>query len=310
MIPADSRGATSFPLSFTNPDAASLVITASSENAILDWSTFATDPGETVQLQLPTADSAVLIRSLANEPTLFDGTLISNGRVYLIATGGLDLGANSLLTAGGLTASTLNMANGDFLAGNYLLQQVGAGSQLSAQGALAAASGGEVALFGAGLQISGGIQAPQGFIGLGALSEAQLSGAGVPERGFTGTTDGANTIALDGTLDAADGTVIMVADSINLTGNVDLGAGSLTVGNTGNDASISGDVSVVLTGGGNGAITLNGGELVLNGGSLTGGGSAGEITIDGGITLTTVPLPPALWLLAAASGLLLRLARR
>ncbi|WP_415265708.1 filamentous hemagglutinin N-terminal domain-containing protein, partial [Burkholderia ambifaria] len=96
-----------------------------------------------------------------------DGQISANGRVFLVNPNGVMFGAGAQVNVGGLVASTQNLSDADFLAGNYRFS----GSSKQAvvnHGTLTAADGGSIALLGARVTNNGVIQAKMGSVALGA----------------------------------------------------------------------------------------------------------------------------------------------
>ena len=112
--------------------------------AIINWQSFSIRPGETTYFQQQSATSAVLNRVQAQNPALrtqIDGSLGSNGRVFLINPNGIVFGAGSTIDTQGFVASTLALSDADFKAGRLRFQrQEGAGA-IQAQGSIRSASG-------------------------------------------------------------------------------------------------------------------------------------------------------------------------
>ena len=112
--------------------------------AIINWQSFSIGAGETTYFQQQSAASAVLNRVQTQNPSLksqIDGTLGSNGRVFLLNPNGIVFGAGSVIDTQGFVASTLNMNDEDFKAGKYkFFGGTGAGG-IEAQGRISSGSG-------------------------------------------------------------------------------------------------------------------------------------------------------------------------
>jgi filamentous hemagglutinin family protein len=63
------------------------------------------------------SNAAVLNRVVGSDPSAILGSLLSNGRVFLINPHGVVFGANSIVGTAGLIVSTLNMSDEDFING-------------------------------------------------------------------------------------------------------------------------------------------------------------------------------------------------
>jgi len=84
---------------------------------IINWQGFSIGGDETTRFIQQSAASSVLNRVIWSDPSLILGTLVSNGRVFLINPSGILFGHGSRIDVAGLVASTLNLSNQDFLAG-------------------------------------------------------------------------------------------------------------------------------------------------------------------------------------------------
>ena len=93
---------------------------ATSNRAIINWKDFSIGPGRLTQFEQAGHDPAVLNRVVTGNPSSLHGTLLANGRVYLINPNGILVGPGGMVDTGGFVASTLDLSNGDFLAGGDL----------------------------------------------------------------------------------------------------------------------------------------------------------------------------------------------
>ena len=161
-------------VSISNPSASSLQINASS-GAIVNWRTFSIGAGGQVQIGLPSSTSAMLNRVTGAEASQLLGSLQSNGRIFLINPNGIVVGAGARIDTNSFVASTLDMADGDFLAGKLrFLSATGAGS-IRNDGVITAGPGGRIALIAPDVQNTGIIQAPGGQILLAAGRKLEIS---------------------------------------------------------------------------------------------------------------------------------------
>ena len=67
------------------------VITAS-DGTVLDWQSLMVAPWETLEFNLPDGESAILNRVLGGTPTDIQGSLLSNGQVYIVNPAGVVFG--------------------------------------------------------------------------------------------------------------------------------------------------------------------------------------------------------------------------
>jgi filamentous hemagglutinin family protein len=94
-----------------------LQIRQNSQNAIIDWEQFSIDAGELTQFRQPNSNAAVLNRVTGGDPSAIHGALRANGNVFVINPNGILVGPGGAIDVHGLVLSTLDVSNGEFLAG-------------------------------------------------------------------------------------------------------------------------------------------------------------------------------------------------
>jgi filamentous hemagglutinin family protein len=152
------------------------VIQQGSQNAVINWASFNIGKGESVQFQQPNSNAVALNRVLGSDGTTILGNLSANGKVFIVNPNGVLFGQGASVNTAGLVASTLDINNGDFMAGNYKFSGNGSGKVLN-QGSISA-PGGYVALLGANVSNEGTIQARLGSVALAAGRAITLDVAG------------------------------------------------------------------------------------------------------------------------------------
>ena len=143
-------------------------ITQASQSAILNWQTFNIGSQASVNFKQPNASATALNRVLSSDASQIYGSLTANGRVFLINPSGVIFGSGSSVNVGGLVASTMNISDDDFLAGNYSFHRGNSVGSILNQGTITAASGGFVALLAPEVRNEGIISAKLGTIALAA----------------------------------------------------------------------------------------------------------------------------------------------
>ena len=106
------------------PNAGAMQIKASN-GAIINWRQFSIGSGESAQFVQPGSTSAVLNRVVGRDLSELMGQLKSNGQVFLINPNGVLVGPGGQVLTHGFLASTLDVANDDFLRGGPLRLQGG-----------------------------------------------------------------------------------------------------------------------------------------------------------------------------------------
>ncbi|TAM21308.1 MAG: filamentous hemagglutinin N-terminal domain-containing protein, partial [Nevskiaceae bacterium] len=197
------------------PDALTTLVQQASQNAVVNWQQFNVGGQELVQFIQPSASAAILNRIVGGSPSEILGNISANGRVFLINTQGVMFGAGSRVDVAGLVATTLDIADADFMNGRYVLAGNGSGAGVVNQGQISAADGGFVILAGDSARNSGLIQARLGDIVLasGSAMTLDLAGDGLINYRVDGAAlSQAAGVANSGQLLADGGRVLMSAE--------------------------------------------------------------------------------------------------
>ena len=271
-----------------------LTIAQTSNRAIISWQDFSLAAGESARFVQPDATSATLNRVVSSVPSTLEGTLQANGRVYLINPNGVLIGAGARIDTAGFLASTLDIANEEFLAGGDLHFIGGSTAAIKNLGAINAL-GGDVFLIARQVENSGSIVAANGTAGLAAGSEILLTTGG-DERLFVQVASMPGTVVNSGTitaataeLKAAGGNAYALAISnsgvVRATGSA-VRNGQLWLVASGDSTVVdSGTLDVSSAAGQGGAIVVTGGHVLLDDGArlmATGATGGGEVDVGGG----------------------------
>ncbi|OBV40089.1 YDG domain-containing protein [Janthinobacterium psychrotolerans] len=190
----------------------STVIHQGSQNAVINWANFNIKQGESVQFVQPNSHAVALNRVLGNDGTTILGNLSANGKVFIVNPNGILFGQGASVNTAGLVASTLDINNADFMAGNYKFAGNGTGRVLN-QGALNA-PGGFVALLGAHVSNEGTINARLGSVALAAGQAITLDVAGDGLLKVAVDSGAVGALVQNGGLIQADGgSVVMTAQA-------------------------------------------------------------------------------------------------
>jgi filamentous hemagglutinin family protein len=249
----------------STPSGSQMNISQGTGQAIINWNSFSIGKGETVAISQPSSSATLLNRVLGNDPSRIFGSLTANGRVFLVNPGGVLFAPGASVNVGGLVASSLDIKDGDFLAGKYSFSQGGPAASVVNRGKL---TGGFVALLGSSVQNAGTIVTTRGTTGLAAGSAITL---GFDPGGLVAIKVDAAAyraqVNNSGIIEADGGTVLMTAAAADaLLATVVNNSGVVRAG------------SMVERGG---EIVLEGAHVV-NSGTLDASGLAGD---GGGITL-------------------------
>ncbi len=148
-------------------DGKSMSINQHTDKLVTNWQAFDVANGERVAFHQPGTQSIALNRVIGNNGSQIHGNIDANGKVFLVNPNGVLFGSGAQINVGGLVASTQNIADADFLAGNYRFAGQSSASVVN-DGRITAADGGSVALLGARVSNNGVIQAKMGRVALGA----------------------------------------------------------------------------------------------------------------------------------------------
>jgi len=144
-------------------------------SAIFNWKQFNIAPNEVTRFVQPGASAIALNRIFDANPSQIFGSLQANGSVILLNPNGVLFGPGAQVNVSGLTASSLNLSDADFLKGQYRFAGTGAEGPVKNAGTITTPSGGFVYLLAPNVENSGLIQTPEGQIILAAGSTAYLS---------------------------------------------------------------------------------------------------------------------------------------
>ncbi len=263
--------------SITNKNANNTVIDQKTGKAIINWNSFSIGAGGTVTFNQPGSSSIALNRVLGGGVSSIDGKLNANGQVWIINQNGIMFGAGARINVGGLIATTSDIANGDFAAGNYDFSG-SSGAAVVNQGTIRTAKGGAAVLSGASVSNRGLIQADAGtvvlggasaftvdFVGDGLIKYAITAPAGKADNGQAGVSN-------SGTLAAAGGRVIMTARA----------AASVQDAVVNNTGMISATSAKLV----NGEVVLDGGDGDVNAGGTIDASGAQRGQTGGTVAIT------------------------
>ena len=236
------RGNVSF-----SQDGNRLVVRASN-GAIIEYDRLSIEAGQIMQFIQPSSSSRVLNRVTGSELTRIDGTLLSNGIVYLVNPQGFRIGGGAVINVGGFFAAAGAMSNSDFVAGrNRFTNLVG---EVTNEGLIQAKS---VALVGQYVANRGTIDVGDGYVAMGA-----------GDKVFIQDGTGPVVVTVSRSQMGADGSGAGTKAAISNTGTIDAGEGSVTMAN-GDFYSLAMDLSGTIVGKSIAARGGKGGVLAVNG---------------------------------------------
>lgn len=248
---------------------------------IINWQGFSIGSSEVTNFAQQSASSTVLNRVVGNDPSNILGTLRSNGRVFLINPNGILFGAGSIVDVAGLVASSLNLSDADFLAGNYQFTAVPGAGNVSNAGSITAQDNGQIYLIAPNVENSGVITAPNGEILLAAGASVDLVNTNDPNLRVNITAPAGDATNI-GQLIASSGSLGLFGTVVRNSGTASADSATMQGGKIVFKASqlteISGTVSANGTTGGN--IEVLGNQVgVLDGATISANGTQGGGTV-------------------------------
>jgi filamentous hemagglutinin family protein len=178
-----------------------LTVNQSSQDAIINWSSFSIGAAGTVQFN--NGSGATLNRVTGSDVSTIDGMLNATGSVYLINPNGVIIGKSGQVNVGGtFVASTLDLVD-DNLDGATQTFTGSSGASITNLGSISAL-GGDVVLIANNVHNYGSITAPNGDIGLLAGSQILISDVATDDGKFSVQIGGPGTsVVNEGALQAA-----------------------------------------------------------------------------------------------------------
>lgn len=269
-----------------------MTIAQQTAQAIINWQNFGIGSGEAVHINQPNSQAMLLNRVIGSNHSEIFGQLTANGQVILVNPNGVFFRPGSSVDVGGLTASTLNIANEDFLKGQ--LRFAGDSQNPVINAGNITAQNGYVNLLAKEVVNEGIIAAQTGSVNLAAGSGMSLDYNGDGKM-TVAVTDGAyqSAVANKKLIQADGGLVVMTASgkdalmdsAVNNSGMIQantLGEATGQISLTGDNIATTGTISA--DGGSNG----HGGTLYITTGKngVLNAGSIGADTVN--ITANTI----------------------
>ncbi len=180
-----------------------MTVNQSTQNAVINWQSFNIGQTEAVRFVQPNSSAVALNRVIGADPSSILGSLSANGKVFLVNPNGILFGRGASVNVGGLVASTRNITDSDFMAGQYKFTGSGNGAVLN-QGSINA-DGGYVALLGASVSNEGVISARLGTVTLAAGNAFTLDVAGDGLLNVMVNEGAVNALVQNGGMIRADG---------------------------------------------------------------------------------------------------------
>jgi filamentous hemagglutinin family protein len=118
------------------PTSATMNINQTSQRAVVNWDSFNVGKNAQVNFNQPNAQAVILNRVTGASASMIDGAVRANGQVVLVNPNGVTFGKGADINAGAVVATTMNIANKDFMEGKSTFRGDSKGSVVN-QGKIA-----------------------------------------------------------------------------------------------------------------------------------------------------------------------------
>ncbi|WP_438481142.1 MBG domain-containing protein [Oleiharenicola lentus] len=286
-----------------------LNIAQGSQAAIVNWQGFNIGANELVRVLQSGADAAMLARVTGGDPSQLLGKLQADGKLFLINPNGVVVGSGAVIDTAAFLASTLDVADADFLKSGALTFKGDSANGVVNLGKIIAREG-NVILIAHTVKNAGEISAGKGTAGLAAGTEVYLASPDAANfvvktnlttaAANTGVENSGVIAAAQAELKAAGGSiydlavnqsgVIRASGFENRNGRIVLTAegGSVSVSGTASARNADGSGGEILVGGdfrganasvANAANTYVGTEARLDASAAAAGAAAGRVIV-------------------------------
>ena len=200
-------------------------INQTSQKSVVEWNNFSINANQHVNFNMPHSNSSSLNRVVGNQLSNIAGKLSSNGQIILVNPNGIVFANGAVVDTAGLIASTLNLANQNYLDGNLKFLQLAnrAYASIINNGNLTVSNGGALALISPYVENHGLLVANLGTVAIGSGTEVTIDFAGDELLSFV-VNKPTNALDLEGNeqtigvnnqgeISSDGGQVILVADT-------------------------------------------------------------------------------------------------
>ncbi len=233
--------------------------------AIINWEGFSISSGELTRFIQQNGASAVLNRVIGASPSDIRGSLLSNGKVFLINRNGIVFGEHAIIDTAGFVASTLNISDADFIAGRMAFS--GEGGTLENRGFIRVREGGEVMLIAPDVTNTGLIRADDGAVLLAAGRDIVIESMDFEHVRFRVQAPDDQVLNL-GRIVSTGGVVALFAGTLRHDGVIEANRlsrdaqGRVRLQASG-DVSVGGQITATGQGARGGDVTVTGAKVVL-----------------------------------------------
>jgi filamentous hemagglutinin family protein len=102
-------------------------INQSTQSAVINWSSFNVGSSATVNFNQPNVNASTLNRVNGGSKSMIDGALNSNGQIIFVNPNGVIFGKGAEVNTGGITATTMDIRDSDYMNGKMSYSGNGTG---------------------------------------------------------------------------------------------------------------------------------------------------------------------------------------
>ena len=173
-VAAPSGGVVTSGSATINQSGKTTNINQSTQKASINWQKFNISVDETVNFNQPNVNSITLNRIVGNERSVINGALNANGQVWILNSNGVLFGKNASINTAGLLATTKELSDIDFQAGNYNFKGSSTASVINL-GEIDISNSGYAALLANTVSNEGTIKAVKGKVHLVGANEVTIN---------------------------------------------------------------------------------------------------------------------------------------
>jgi filamentous hemagglutinin family protein len=162
--------------SSTTANNAVMNVNQTSQRAVINWDAFNVGKNAAVNFNQPNANSVTLNRVTGTTASMIDGAVKANGQVIFVNPNGVTFGKGADINAAGVVASTMNIADKDFMDGKSTYQGNGTGQVINEGKIKTNTDNGYIALLAPEIRNDGYLLAKKGVgtVALGAGEQITL----------------------------------------------------------------------------------------------------------------------------------------
>jgi filamentous hemagglutinin family protein len=158
---------------------ATMNVNQTSQRAVINWDAFNVGKNAAVNFNQPNANAVTLNRVTSATPSMIEGAVNANGQVIFVNPNGVTFGRGSEVNAAGVVATTMNIADKDFMDGRSIFNGNGVGQVINEGKIKTNVDGGYIALLAPEVQNQGYLFAQKGgtvAIGSGTQISLKIQG--------------------------------------------------------------------------------------------------------------------------------------